>query len=501
MKKQVKQVKLFNPQWEALHAEDFIDFPGIIEKVYFGGEGCGKSKWLMWETILHCRNMPGNSWLYCRATFPELEGTTIPDFLREIPKDWIQDYNKREHKIVIKTKGEPSEIIFKSLDDVQKYASFNLGGVSVDQIESIPELLITRLFGRIRLARVPRRYFLGAGNPAGTWVRKRYYAPAQKITKCGSLIESKFKDPMTGENRTHRIFVINSSSLDNHFNPPDYVQTLFAKYPEAYVKRMVFGSWDAIEGTALTDLLKDVHFINAFKLPRTTEYWGAYDFGLRNPFCFLIFGRREDGKIFVVNEAYAKETGDREQLFMMAKACKDVGLDMNNLLIYADPEIWSRTRTAGKNIYQDLQEQWRIINPMGALQMVPGTNDEHAGVILVNRMFKDNSLFVFRETCPNTVRELPEIRWKPQTLQAMETGNAKEELVDKDNHSWDCFKYGLNNDKTLYGINYESAHEVTYEEFKTMDHWAPGYAALEDKFGTPVWENNKLDSITGWRDK
>ena len=176
------------PQWEAFNANDYG------EKVYFGGYGSGKSKWLIWQTLFYCTQYPGNNWLYCRATYPEFEGTTIPDFFKECPPEWIIKYNKQKRQLILRTKGAPSIITFKALDDPGKIESFNLGGVSIDQIETVPFQIVLRLKGRIRLNSVPKRYLLGAGNPADNWCKIRYSDTSVPLSKYASETTISYKD-------------------------------------------------------------------------------------------------------------------------------------------------------------------------------------------------------------------------------------------------------------------------------------------------------------------
>jgi hypothetical protein len=226
--------------------------------------------------------------------------------------------------------------------------------------------------------------------------------------------------------------------------------------------------------------------------------WGAYDYGYNNPFCFLIFARDRNGKIFCVTEEYGSKKLIPEQVLLMHKAARRVGVDLPKIKIYVDPSIMKHDRTEGKSVYDEIMLAQRELSPFSPLCLIPGNNDEMSGLLLINRLFKTNKLFVFREMCPNVVRELPGIRWKEQSLKSMQLANPKEELVDKDNHTFDCFKYGLNNSEV--DIIFQNLKQITsYEQFKKLDWDDPRYNALEDQFDRQQSISEGLNNITGWR--
>jgi len=101
-----------------------------------------------------------------------------------------------------------------------------LGWFAIDQAEEVTETHFNMLAGRLRL-QIPKIKYKGllTCNPAPGWVKQKF-------------VEQKLDD---------HVF-IQSLPKDNPYLPEDYESGLRKIYPSEWVKAMLEGSWDALEG-------------------------------------------------------------------------------------------------------------------------------------------------------------------------------------------------------------------------------------------------------------
>ncbi len=192
--------------------------------LYSGGYGCGKSMILILKTIYDAMSQDNNYILMGRKTYAEINDVLLKDFFELCHPSWIESYRKTPHpSVTLKTfNGKTSEIIFRNLDKFSEteIAGLNLGGVSIDQAEDIPEGIFVALKGRLRRAGINHRVYMTA-NPALSWLYRA------------------FKEE---KNEGYRI--IEASTLENEKNlPEEYIKDL-KSYPEKLFKQFVLGIWD-----------------------------------------------------------------------------------------------------------------------------------------------------------------------------------------------------------------------------------------------------------------
>jgi hypothetical protein len=202
---------------------DFHSSP-IKHKALVGGFGSGKSYGLCAEVITLLMEYPGNVAAICRQTLGELDRSTRLVFQDLMPPEIVKrGYSISDHSIHF---VNGSVALFFPLDEPEKIKSLNVGVVAIDEASEIREEMALMLRPRLRLNRVPRRYYLVASNPTTTnhWLYKWFVKDASEDFK-----------------------VWHFSTYDNLANlPADYIDDLEKSLPPDLAERYIKGEWGHI---------------------------------------------------------------------------------------------------------------------------------------------------------------------------------------------------------------------------------------------------------------
>ena len=68
-------------------------------RLFGGAAGPGKTKALLMEAILQAHEFAGVNTLLLRRTFPELEGSLLQYFRRDVPRDLYRSYSESKHQV------------------------------------------------------------------------------------------------------------------------------------------------------------------------------------------------------------------------------------------------------------------------------------------------------------------------------------------------------------------------------------------------------------------
>lgn len=132
---------------------------------FVGPYGSGKTGAAVCAITLPCLIYPNSKWFVARATYWTLQETTLGDFekylLRLGPNIFVDRQKGPPYKVWLasglrKPDGrpeEPSEVIFHSLDDMEKLGSTQFSGVMIDEANEIDRETATTLNGRLRWKR------------------------------------------------------------------------------------------------------------------------------------------------------------------------------------------------------------------------------------------------------------------------------------------------------------------------------------------------------------
>lgn len=275
-----------------------------------GAFGSGKTRALGEKMYTNLVLYPGNRGLLARKTFSSIENTTLQTFLEEVvPDEHIVGTNKHRHLVQVQSPlyptahcaacgwetsamvpvkrreyvleqcpdcqadamrwTPPSELYYEGLatsgsrpgEMPEKIAGMNLGFVGVDEAIEITEKDWEMLQGRLRLSDLGNKY-----------VRTLPFRQIFCVT-----------NPDTPTHWLHRRFIdrgvgtrISSSTEDNPFNPPDYLDRLRRQFAGADFDRFVEGQWVGRTGLVYSDFTDGSHVIEPLAAHEVLgEGWGV----------------------------------------------------------------------------------------------------------------------------------------------------------------------------------------------------------------------------------
>lgn len=296
--------------------------------LYGGAFGGGKTIWLVNEAIQLSLDYPGNIGYLCRHELPAFRRSVLIELEKYLHLSILEQHHQTENYFKFKN---GSYIFYGGLGDdkagLTRITSMTLGWFGIDQADETTEQHFNMLAGRLRLIR-PRIHYKGllTCNPAPGWLKQKF-------------IEQKLDD---------HIF-IQSLPKDNPYLPSDYESGLRKIYPPEWVKSMLEGNWDALEGGNFLfpdSLLRKC--INKEFAPDGVK-WAGIDIA-REGDDQSVFTLRQGSKV-IYSDSWAK-TDEMESAGIILLKMERFGVEDKNVNIDAMP--------AG--VYDRLREQKHYVN-------------------------------------------------------------------------------------------------------------------------------------------
>ena len=144
-------------------------------RLFGGAAGPGKSKALLMEAILQANENPGANTLLLRRTFPELEGSLLLYFRRDVPRELYRSFNEAKH-VVTWWNGSTTRFGYsQNENDVYQYQGSEFLFIGIDELTHFPLKQWQFLTSRNRCP-VARAFpgMAGATNPGNighAWVK------------------------------------------------------------------------------------------------------------------------------------------------------------------------------------------------------------------------------------------------------------------------------------------------------------------------------------------
>ena len=386
-------------------------------RALFGGYGNGKTMAFCAEAISLSLEYPMNFGLVGRMTYPELRDSTWHELLnfpvmvddKNVPlvaSPLIKTYNKAEHSLEF---CNGSLVVGRALEaSFDKVKSMNLGFFGIDQLEEVPESMWLGLIGRLRRKNVRHTAF-GVGNPEGhDWIWKRWVM-----------------------NADNEHFIVNAPSSANSHLPEGYVQGLIDQYPDEWVKRYVYGSFDTFEGLVYKEFQdKEPYVVTPSPIPEHWYRFVSIDHGYRNPTAVLWGAVGDDGQIIIYDEFYETNHLVSEIATVLEAKAKE-----NKPKLYLiDPSCRNRNGVTGKSVIDEFSAN--------KIYCQPANNDVRAGINRIQELLKlqggKPKIRIF-SNCTNLRTELQTYRWKD--LKPSATTDAPEKPQKKEDHAVDALRY------------------------------------------------------------
>jgi len=173
----------------------------------------------------------------------------------------------------------------------------------------------------------------------------------------------------------------------------------------------------------------------------TDNKYASLDWGRNNPASFHVYTveRMEDDKKHVHSayEIYVNQTSIPD----FCSLIKQCPYYQSLIWISADPSIWNRNQEDK----DDLRSLWDKFKDEGIILQKGKSRDDEIAINELLDMWshldESGPRFTISPRCVKQIWEFERLRYKEITTAMIENLNPHETLVDKDNHSWDDFKY------------------------------------------------------------
>jgi len=274
---------------------DFILSPERI-KWYKGPVGCAKTSSLVASIVIPCMLYPGSRAMLARWTYSALEQTTLKrfdDLAKHLPGLIVEDQVGPPRTVWIASAfpgEEPSELLFRSLDEESKLGSTEFNFIGVDEANEITKEMVNMLNDRLR-HKLPNQqrpegpFFLNlVSNP----VTHSHFLHNQFCTSatCGGQVERDGQPMGT---------VFKPRAKENEDNlPPGYYEDIAVGKSAQEIARFIHGECgpDPSGKPVYSQFNMSLHVGKLHYLPygRMCRFW---DFGYRRPACVFMQPTKE----------------------------------------------------------------------------------------------------------------------------------------------------------------------------------------------------------------
>lgn len=393
-----------NPNGDPLPTQERFHKSKSKYRLLAGGFATGKTTTLCLEVIKELMKYPYNYGVLGRKDLQELKSTTLKELLDILPKQLIANHNKSDRVIKL---VNGSELYYMNLDDsreaVEKIKSLNLGFVAIDQLEEISEAVFLAFQGRLRRNTASRNFFATC-NPAGhDWLYRRWK-----------------EEPQEG------FELFEAITLENKYLPEDYVKELL-NYPERWVKRYVYCSWEDFEGIIYNEYIEAKHKTGIYEPSESERITIVMDYGYRNPTSIGFYSTDYDG----ISRRYAGYYESGKLVSYISDEIKKYK-GWQNAIKIADPSIWNSQRD-GKSIADEFAQH--------GIYWMKADNDVLQGINRVNEMFKQDKLLIC-SNCVDWFKEQGNYKWKE--IKPGQERNEYEEPIKHNDHAMDETRYFVN---------------------------------------------------------
>lgn len=248
-------------------------------RLFGGAAGPGKTKALLMEAIGQAHDFPGVNTLLLRRTFPELEGSLLQYFRRDVPRDCYRSFSETKHQVEWLNGSITRFGYCASESDVYQYQGGEYLFIGVDELTHFTLRQWQFLTSRNRCA-VPGTFpsMAGATNPGNighAWVKSLWVdrQPAAGMERAEEYNPAEY-DFISARFSDNPIFAADES----------YKATLTA-LPTHLKRAFLDGDWDVIAGQYFDrfDLRRHVDRAENIEWKPWWPRWISIDWGFEHP--------------------------------------------------------------------------------------------------------------------------------------------------------------------------------------------------------------------------
>jgi hypothetical protein len=362
--------------------------------------GKSMSAALWFKRQIHLHTAPTDNFLLLAPTYPIMQQSALPYFLRAMEGCGTHNGTAREFRlhtggvVYIRTETDPDSIV--GVPNVRAYWLDEAGKARLYFWENL----------RARAASKGARGLLTTSPYSRNWLYRDYIKP--KLA--GGLEHVELIQAASWENPYHTLH-----------DPVKRKQERESMDPRRF--DMVFGGeWGQMVGLVYDCWDDDLNYVDEFTLPQGTKFYGGIDWGYYpDPFAMKIRAITPDGRRYGVSE-FVKQQLTISDIVQVARQKRQV---FNVSVFYCDP--------SQPGYIEELNR--------AGVPAVGADNDIRRGIDIHYELIKSRRYKEFRGACPHSAEER-EMYHYPEMKDLKDDQGSKELLpVDKDNHCMDVDRY------------------------------------------------------------
>ncbi len=244
--------------------------------------------------------------------------------------------------------------------------------------------------------------------------------------------------PVLGKNWMHkRIYLSTSpdvkhwtmSLLENRFIPDEEKERARAMLTEDEINRRFYGLFSSLTGACFKELNSDIHFIDSFPIPATWRKIRGIDLGYKHPFVCVWAALSDDGTLYIYGEHYHAETLLQDHAAMIRETERNPDW-------YEDFAAVGASSIVETTVCDHARQERAELENHGIFTE-PANKEVDLSIAVINRLFKQRRLFVFRDRCPHLCEEVENYRYMDNTH------GGKEQPLKVNDDAVDAFRYAV----------------------------------------------------------
>ncbi len=344
------------------------------------GYGGGKT-WMAARKLLQLASLnPGTDLIATEPNFPLLSQILIPEIHDALKQFGLKyTYKATENIFYVEIDGQVNRLICKSMENYDRLIGINASGIVLDEFDTTkPEVAYAafiKLLGRLRAGTT--RQLVIVTTPEGYGAAYRIFV----TEKIGKLIQAK--------------------TTDNIFLPDDFIETMYAIYPDNLIEAYINGEFVNMKSfTVFNHFDRKKHHRSITIGDEDKEIYLGGDFNAGGSVTLsAIF---QDDKIYVFDEHLAEDTFDTEQWLAHTYRGKHL--------------YGSFDATGSKKTSNASQSDLDILSDAG-VSLLNGQSNPHIqdSVLSVNHAFRTEELFIDVVKCPELAKAVEQLAYDEVT--------------------------------------------------------------------------------------
>lgn len=346
------------------------------------GYGGGKT-WIATRKHIYLMTLnPGVDSIFAEPTNPLLIKLAIPELKNALDMFGIRyRFVKSEKIFYCLVNGLDTRIVCESMENYERLIGLNASHITLDEFDTtkaeIAYLAFERLLGRLRAGNVRQMNIVST--PEGFRAMYQIFVA----------------DVRDNPDRAAQRRLIKARSIDNHYLPADFIQTMFAGYDEKLIQAYIYGEFVNLKsGVVYHKYDPDMNDSNQTIEPGETLYIGQ-DFNV-GKMASVVYVERDNGWHAVAEITDGFDTPDVISKMQAAWQSKE---DYHPIIIYPDASGKNRKSvTASKTDISLLEDAGFEVRASAAN---PAVKDRiNAANALLCNAKGERRLFVNRQACP-----------------------------------------------------------------------------------------------------